>query len=306
MKKSQFSTTNTHKIIITVVGIAAVTFFLFVSAHTNPGTNIDTETAGYKWGWNDAIGWINMHGTHTVKVTAYKITGYASSSVGSIVFDCSTPPSGGTWCNNNANDFHTVNDGTGQLSGWAWNDAIGWISLKGTTADNKPYGVRIDPSGDNINSYFHGWAWSDVVGWINFNCNDFEILPGGAGVCTATQDYKTQTSAGSRTDDATFTSNIIDIGTTKGIFNTIMWRGSQPGQTKVQFAITTGAVIGDLALNPITWFDASAGIPIKLTKLLTGVEIENRRYMRYWVSLKTDNWKTVSPQIDDIFINYSP
>lgn len=288
--------TNTQWIITVATGVFLITAFLFVSADTNTNTNIDTENANYKWGWNDIIGWINMHSNHTAKVTAYKMTGSASSSVGDVLFNCDTCGSA---------NFETSNDMTGNLSGWAWNDAIGWISWCGNSSGSSTwdaglgrwrcpvsttYQTSIKPSGDNINSYFYGWAWSDVVGWINFNCLDTASC--------AVNNYKTQTSAGSRTEDATFTSTIIDIGTTTGIFNTIVWKGSQPGNTGVQFSIATSNDKNNFPAYG-AWISAAAGVPVQLN-------IENRRYMRYQVSLKTDHWKTVSPQIDDILINYSP
>jgi len=52
------------------------------------------------------------------------------------------------------------------IEGWAWSDAIGWISFNCTDFNcaSTDYGVRLDPSTMN----FYGYAWSDNVGWINF------------------------------------------------------------------------------------------------------------------------------------------
>lgn len=70
------------------------------------------------------------------------------------------------------------------ISGWAWNNQLGWISFNSTDCDpnddgiaeNPPagcpllgetipaYGVNIDSSGN-----FSGYAWSSNAGWISFN-----------------------------------------------------------------------------------------------------------------------------------------
>lgn len=268
-------------------------------------TNIDTQNAGDKWGWNDVVGWINMKDANTVMVNATGVSGYASSFVGDIMFDCATTPVGNTCATAH---FQTANDGWGNLSGWAWNDAMGWISMSGTTADAKTYQVFVAPSGDGINSYFHGWAWNDVVGWINFNCNDFESLAGGTGIgiCAATHNYKTQTSAYAAASQGTLTSSIFDIGTATGIVNSIMWKGSQPGNTKVQFEIATAETAAALANPTYTLLpDARQGVAVSVARnAATGLEVENRRYIRYRVSLISDGG--LGPRIDDILINWSP
>jgi hypothetical protein len=65
----------------------------------------------------------------------------------------------------------------GSVSGWAWSDNIGWISL---TCENEEgsdvdYGLNID-SGTGLVS---GHAWSDVVGWITFDEADLTGCPDG-------------------------------------------------------------------------------------------------------------------------------
>lgn len=274
-------------------------------------TNIDTQGAGEKWGWNDVFGWVDMAQTDTVTVGPAGVSGYASSSIGAIVFDCATPPSGPSWCG--TANFRTANDGTGLLSGFAWNDLIGWISMAGTTGDGQPYQVHVDPAGDNVNSYFHGWAWNDAVGWLTFNCNDY-----GGAFCTATSTYKTQTGAGAAPTEAEFTSSIFDIGTATGLWNTLAWKGAQPAGTSVKFQIATAtssaALAGDAAavFAGSAWFDVSPApaSPVKLANnaaagyVATGVEVENRRYLRYRAALSTPG--TDGLRIDDIILNWSP
>lgn len=69
------------------------------------------------------------------------------------------------------------------VSGWAWNSNVGWISFNSTgcdadcngspcthdgtcplSGDYKDYGVSIDPS----TGEFSGYAWNNNVGWISF------------------------------------------------------------------------------------------------------------------------------------------
>ena len=51
-----------------------------------------------------------------------------------------------------------LNDGAGNLSGYAWAENVGWIKFNPTYA-----GVTIDSAGD-----FDGWAWAENIGWIHF------------------------------------------------------------------------------------------------------------------------------------------
>ena len=51
---------------------------------------------------------------------------------------------------------HASSSTGGALSGWAWSDNVGWVSLSGSG-----YGLTTDGSG-NVG----GYAWSDNIGWI--------------------------------------------------------------------------------------------------------------------------------------------
>ena len=303
-------------IVIVLITLTSVIGFVYhIYAHPS-GTNIDTQTAGYKWAWNDTIGWVNMHDSHTIVVSGDKITGWATSSVGEILFDCATTP-GGNICGNPP--FVTNNDQAGHLSGWAWNDAIGWISWCGNTTTPSTwstttarwvcpqpttYRAHIDPSGNNVDSFFFDYGWNDAVGWFDFNCAN-------KGICNPPtgSDFKVQTGAGSKPSSAVIVSNVYDIGSTTGIFNTVTWKGSQPGGTKVQFQFATATTTAGTPWadsNYGTWITVAANVPRVLTKDEIGVEVEGRRYMRYKVSLESDTWQTASPRIDDILINWSP
>lgn len=58
---------------------------------------------------------------------------------------------------------------TDNVSGWAWNSNIGWISFNCTNespaCSGTNYGVKIDLT----TGHFSGYAWSSSVGWISFN-----------------------------------------------------------------------------------------------------------------------------------------
>jgi hypothetical protein len=57
-----------------------------------------------------------------------------------------------------------INDGTGNLSGYAWGENVGWININPQVpGDPTDYGVRIDSEGN-----FDGWAWGENIGWIHF------------------------------------------------------------------------------------------------------------------------------------------
>lgn len=61
----------------------------------------------------------------------------------------------------------------GPLTGYAWSDTIGWISL-----DGSGYGFTLASDGS-----LTGYAWSDNIGWISANASDLVGCP--ASPCTA-------------------------------------------------------------------------------------------------------------------------
>ncbi|MDO8561891.1 MAG: hypothetical protein Q7S05_03635 [bacterium] len=56
---------------------------------------------------------------------------------------------------------------TSGLSGYAWSDNIGWVSLSGSN-----YGIAIDNNGK-----LSGYAWSDNIGWITANESELSGCP---------------------------------------------------------------------------------------------------------------------------------
>jgi len=127
---------------------------------------IDTT---YKYAWNDSVGWLDFNNaSSTVNVNATQLTGYAKNdSLKDIALDCGTTPGGNICATSN---FKVArNSSTGDLSGWAWNDSIGWISFNCSdpgVCGTSSYKVTVSTS----TGAFTGWAWNDYVGWISFNC----------------------------------------------------------------------------------------------------------------------------------------
>ncbi|MBI5079212.1 hypothetical protein HZB06_00850 [Candidatus Wolfebacteria bacterium] len=264
--------------------IAAFLIFNFVYA----ATNIDSTD---RWAWNDTIGWIDFYGTNTVNVSSAKIAGYASSSVGFIAFDCATSPNGSNICG--TSNFKISNDGGGNLSGWAYNDNIGWISFASTTPI--VYSVSIDSAGD-----FHGWAWNDIIGWISFNS-----LEGGG-----SYSYKVKTGWSAQAATGTLTSSIFDTQVANGAaINTIMWQGTKNGgAVKFQIASSDNSNGPWIYYGPNNTsldsdvYSVDSNTPI----VINPIQHNNKRYVRYKVILESNLAQTQSPTVDDIIINWSP
>src|SRR3989344_822033 len=91
------------------------------AAHAAP--NID---ANDRWAWNDVVGWIDFGyaGNQNVEVADTELRGYASSSVGFISLNCASGPQG-----SNCSAPYSVTNTNGALAGYAWNDAVGYISF---------------------------------------------------------------------------------------------------------------------------------------------------------------------------------
>jgi hypothetical protein len=166
-------------IFLFVAGIAVLGAGYAAHATTNISSN-----AGERYSWEDMTGWWDFYGTNTVNVENTKVTGYASSSFGHVSLDCATSPNGNICssgnayygiCNGPGGRDSSANcpnaDAGGILSGWAWNDQIGWISFNCSDLSicgTSNYKVQVDSNGN-----FSGYAWNDVVGWISFNCSNY-------------------------------------------------------------------------------------------------------------------------------------
>ncbi|MBI2025118.1 MAG: hypothetical protein HYT03_03480 [Candidatus Harrisonbacteria bacterium] len=285
--------------------LAEVAFAAHVSANISTASN-------ERYAWNDVISWIDF-GKGEVEVTDSELRGYTSSSIGFIALNCATTPSPpAPTCVGPAGNWGVVNDGNGNLSGWAWNDNIGWISFFGSVGGFLgpfSYQVVIDPS----DGTFNGWAWNDIVGWISFNCNNTgTCAPSPPGV-----DYKVKTSWSTppvpppppppppltfgSLESSTFDTR-IDGGVA---LNTIMWLGEPRPNTVVQFQIASSNnlsdpwnFLGDDGTT-VSYYTSGPGVQMPIRRL----DHNNVRYFRYKIFISAIGQ---SPRVDDVIINYSP
>ncbi|MFA5099043.1 MAG: hypothetical protein WC461_02395 [Candidatus Paceibacterota bacterium] len=256
--------------ILNLAFLLCIGFMFFPLLSANAATNILSNSSEH-YAWNDIIGWINFYSTDNVNVASAQLSGYASSSVGYIALDCATSPNGDICSTSN---FKVLNNGNGNLSGWAYNDIIGWISFDSVSASSSYfYQTVINPS----TGEFSGWAYNDIIGWISFNCSNESSC--------GTSDYKVKTSWTATQLEANLISSIFDTGATSGVaLNTIMWQGNQPSGTNVKFQISSnsslagGGIGGIDAVYHYAWNDSvgwidfgySAGAVNVGTSQLTG------------------------------------
>jgi hypothetical protein len=278
-----------------VIGTGIVAF---VPRSAFASTNISPNTTQH-WAWNDALGWIDFYTPNTIMVSATGLTGYASSSAGDVSLDCHTTRIGNVCGTSN---YQAVNDGAGNLSGWGWNDVIGWISFcGGLSTSNCPgtihYQTYIDQYGN-----FQNYAWNDAVGWIDFNCDNI------AGACN-TSNYEVSDSWAPTSTTGYLDSTTFDTGSVSGAqLNSMSWSGSLPGGTAIgfQFAVSNSSsgpwsFIGSGGTSG-TSYTASPNTPITLSySLFSGF-----RYFRYRTILTSNPTQSATPRVDEVFVNWSP
>jgi type II secretory pathway pseudopilin PulG len=276
-----------------------------------------------RYAWNDLFGWADFRITNTVTVGS-TLTGYAlSNNIGQLALDCATTP-GGNVCT--TSNFKVSKDSNGILSGYGWNDGIGWISFNcsngsacATTApcpttnptcvgSGPDYNVRVDAQGN-----FFGWAWNDVIGWISFNCDHSQDSVPGTNYCTtggngASSDYKVKTGS-SQVSWAELESIPFDTQRSGGAgFNTIMWQGSMPSDTRVLFQIATSdnstgpwTYIGPNGTSGNDYYQIAPNLPLRINR----ADHNNKRYMAYRVILESDPAQSSGPTINNVILNWS-
>ena len=127
--------------------------------------NIDPDEDGSQYAYSEVLGWLDFEpaGGYGMEVTDDLIAGYIRTSDGKWI---------SLSCDNSdeyySMDFCVMNDGHGNLSGYAWGEGIGWISFsnkdKNSAAPKEEYGVKINPD----TGKFSGRAWG-YDGWIDFD-----------------------------------------------------------------------------------------------------------------------------------------
>lgn len=164
----------------------------------------DNIDATYKYSWGENIGWMNWkpsYGGTDYGVTVYDecLTGYIWAENAGWIKVGDTSCTGGDCCQSGtsygyendsnstdddgdgvADDWGVNNDGSGNLSGYAWSENIGWINFKPN------YGGSDHPVVIDSNGYFTNYAWGENVGWINMNCANSSYC--------GTVDFKVKTS----------------------------------------------------------------------------------------------------------------
>lgn len=300
------------------------------SAPASAETNISATSSAHV-AWDDVDGWWDFYSTNSVQVWGTHLTGYASSSVGDISLDCATTRSGNICGSSNygvcngpgphGTDGTCANgNASGVLSGYAWNDTIGWISFN---CDESSYGgsnqcatsnykVSIDANGD-----FSGYAWNDVAGWVSFNCAN----NGSCGSATSTA-YKVNTDWRATSTVGYLASSIFDTQDQGGaLLNSIIWQGTLGTNTCVDFQVAaSNSSSGPWNYegpdgSDQTYYGASCtaapqggvGCALPDTAICVNkANYLNQRYLRYKVRLTSDLLQTSTPVINNIILNWSP
>jgi hypothetical protein len=131
----------------------------------DPGVeNVDPGDGGSQYAWGEYVGWINAQpqgpGGPGMQVLETGLEGWMwAQDHGWISLSCQNTVSCG------GNDYGVLNDGAGNLSGFAWGERLGWINFGNGSPD---LGVKIDP----FTGVFSGFAWTEHHGRINFGSPD--------------------------------------------------------------------------------------------------------------------------------------
>lgn len=306
---------------IVVIGLSLAIGFYSAFADTN----IESFD---RWAWSDTIGWIDFYYFQNVNISDSELNGYASSSVGPISLNCDSTPNGNI-CG--ASNFKVSNDGSGNLAGWAYNDAIGWISFCGNALGGSTLSgsVWICPASPTyqvlINSEtgdFSGWAWNDFAGWISFNC-------GNTGTC-GTASYKNNTSwrpggpppppllpvASGTLISSTYETSYYSVE--GAALNSIMWQGTLGSLSAVKFQVASSncsngatnyplcnsgnwSYLGSLGTASSYYSTAGPDVPVRLRLQ----DHNNKRYFRYKIFMDIGEGGT-SPTVQDVIMNWSP
>lgn len=274
------------------VFVATIFFAGGVLAATNISSNSAENNA-----WNDNIGWINFYSSGNAYVYPDRLEGYANSAIGAIALNCNSTPNGNV-CAGPAGNWKVSNSG-GALSGWAWNDAIGWISFDSATAGS---GFFYQVVINGATGEFSGWAWNDDIGWISFNCAN-------TGTC-GSSDYKVKTGWNSNPISGYLLSSVFDSQVAGGsTINSITWNGAENGGAVKFWVASSDSASGSwVYLGPggtsadNDYYSAGSGVAMPVNFQ----NHANDRYFRYKVVLESDASQLQSPVINEIIINWSP
>lgn len=297
-----------------------------------------SSTSTEHFAWNDMIGWINFYNSNRVFVESRQLRGFASSSVGEISLNCDTGGNSGNvnYCGAPYNAPYKVkNNGVGELSGWAWNDLVGWISFCGGNATSScpgdvHYKVLLDnpySSGAEAAPYdFFGYAWNDIIGWISFNVvNDDSSCNAVENRACYDDHYKVRTSWYATSTYGDVYSSVFDTGVVGGAkFNSVNFLADEVGLATDP---TTPGILFQLAISSSSvgpWnfvgpggatsdfyraaYDQSSPLRIRGSNYFVSFDnnYNNARYFRYRIRLKSNKPQTASPVVRDVVVNWSP
>ena len=157
-------------------------FFLFLFAPKNASATSHCNIDDtYHTAWSETVGWIDF------KPDATNCANVEDTKVTGWAWS-----DFGGWISLNcetdgsgcSTSYGVVNDGNGNLSGAAWSESLGWLDFAPPPG---PERVIIQPNGE-----FAGYAWGENFGWISFNCKQ-PISQGGGDTC-ASVNYKVKSS----------------------------------------------------------------------------------------------------------------
>lgn len=274
-----------------------------------------------KWAWNNALGWIDLYNTADstkgVVVGNLEFNGWGVFAAGGeLSFNCATSSDGDTCTTVDYKVTNTVvvPGYDGKTGGWAWSDAIGWISFScentGTCGT-----VQYQPKIRNSDRNFFYHAWSDAIGWISFNCESPDDPP--VGTC-GDVDYRVKTSwNGTPASSGDLTSVTYDTKVGGVNYNSIIWKGDL-GQGTVKFQLATSNCSNGATNSPTcdvgawsfkgpdntigTYYEPSSqGVPVPIV----ASNHTNERYYRYKIFI-VKNAGGDSPVVEDVVVNWSP
>jgi len=296
-----------------LIGIISV-LLVVSSIHFAYGVNSNIDSIN-KLAWNDLAGWIDFYvGGDGANVSSLKMSRWGvfeNDPSTYVALHCTALPPSGT--NDCSVDFGVINDGSGNLEGFAWSDEYGWISFCGGLSTTNcpgaiPYQVTIDIGND-----FKGFAWNDILGWISF-CGGLS-----SSTCPGTVDYVVHTTwdrVVNPTSNNYLESVTFDTESDDGFaFNSIYWEGTiTPGSTTVgfQLAVSTSTDFSsaifqgrDGTVNTV--YDASSSGESIIVSNAADADFHpfepGYRYFRYRVYL--DKESSTSPVVTKVAVGWT-
>ena len=144
-----------------------------LASPTATGTNIDPNG---RYGWGENVGWNDSHGDGVSSGATVSAT-FLSGSVwlenaGWLILGSGTPANGVRYSNTSGSDFGVNVGNSGDLSGYAWGENIGWVNFDTSSAGS-------DRARLIYNNRLAGFAWGENIGWISLGQAGPGLAPSG-------------------------------------------------------------------------------------------------------------------------------